>query len=73
MLDRLNQGGMVRGYASGGSISMGLANSFDIFDPKGNLVQNPIGPYALERTISSPEELKNVPEYTGKYKRVWIL
>ena len=67
MLDMLNQGGMVKGYASGGSISMGLANTFDIFDPQGNLVQNPIGQYALERTISSPEELKNVPEYTGKY------
>lgn len=67
MLDMLNQGGMVKGYASGGSISMGLANTFDIFDPQGNLVENPIGQYALERTISSPEELKNVPEYTGKY------
>jgi len=67
MLDMLNSGGMVRGYASGGSISMGLANTFDIFDPQGNLVQNPIGPYALERTISSPEQLKNIPEYTGKY------
>ena len=67
MLDMLNQGGMVKGYASGGSISMGLANTFDIFDPQGNLVQNPIGQYALDRTISSPEELKNIPEYTGKY------
>ena len=66
-LNMLNRGGMIKGYASGGSISMGLANTFDIFDPQGNLVQNPIGQYALDRTISSPEELKNIPEYTGKY------
>ena len=67
MLDMLNRGGMVRGYAMGGSVNSILANAYDYYGPGGDLLQGEYTPEAFKRTIKSPEELKNIPDLKGVF------
>lgn len=67
MLDMLNRGGMVKGYAGGGSVSSMLNNSYDFFGAKGEKLTQNYTSEAFNTTVNSPEELANVPALTGKF------
>jgi len=67
MLDMLNRGGMVRGYAGGGSVSSTLANQYDLYGPGGDLLMGGYTPEAFKRTITGPEQLGNVPDIKGVF------
>ena len=67
MLDMLNRGGMVKGYAGGGSVSSMLNNSYDFFGAKGEKLTQNYTSEAFNTTVNSPEELANIPALTGKF------
>ena len=67
MLDMLNQGGMVKGYAGGGRISALLSNSYDFFGASGEKLTENYTPEAFKTTVNAPSELGNVPALTGKF------
>jgi TP901 family phage tail tape measure protein len=66
-LDMLNNGGMVRGYAGGGSINSSLSNSYDFFGSKGEKLTENYTPEAFKTTVNAPSELANIPALTGKF------
>jgi len=66
-LDMLNSGGMVKGYASGGSINSSLSNSYDFFGSKGEKLTENYTPEAFKTTVNAPSELANIPALTGKF------
>jgi TP901 family phage tail tape measure protein len=67
MLDMLNRGGMVKGYAGGGSVSSMLNNSYDFFGAKGEKLTQNYTSEAFNTTVNSPSELANIPALTGKF------
>ena len=67
MLDMLNQGGMVKGYAGGGSVNALLNNSYDFFGANGEKLTQNYTPEAFKTTVNAPSELGNVPALTGKF------
>jgi TP901 family phage tail tape measure protein len=67
MLDMLNQGGMVKGYAGGGRISGLLSNSYDFFGASGEKLTQNYTPEAFKTTVNAPSELGNVPALTGRF------
>jgi TP901 family phage tail tape measure protein len=67
MLDMLNQGGMVKGYAGGGSINSLLNNSYDFYGTKGEKLTDNYMPEAFKTTVNAPSELGNVPALTGRF------
>jgi TP901 family phage tail tape measure protein len=67
MLDMLNQGGMVKGYAGGGSVNALLNNSYDFFGANGEKLTQNYMPEAFKTTVNAPSELGNVPALTGKF------
>jgi TP901 family phage tail tape measure protein len=67
MLDMLNQGGIVKGYAGGGRISALLNNSYDFFGASGEKLTQNYTPEAFKTTVNAPSELGNVPALTGKF------
>ena len=66
-LNMLNRGGMIKGYAGGGSISLGLANTYDFYGAAGEKLNEYYMPEAFKTTVGSPEELANVPALTGRF------
>lgn len=73
MLNTLNRGGRVRGYAAGGSVRNLYANTYDYYGAQGELLTSPYLPEAFNRTITSPEELGNVPALSGRLNIADIL
>jgi TP901 family phage tail tape measure protein len=67
MLDMLNQGGMVKGYAGGGSINALLNNSYDFYGTRGEKLTDNYMPEAFKTTVNAPSELGNVPALTGRF------
>jgi TP901 family phage tail tape measure protein len=67
MLDMLNQGGIVKGYAGGGSVNALLNNSYDFFGANGEKLTQNYMPEAFKTTVNAPSELGNVPALTGKF------
>jgi len=67
MLDMLNKGGMVRGYAGGGSVIGLLNNSYDFFGANGEKLNDNYTAEAFKTTVNAPSELGNVPALTGKF------
>jgi TP901 family phage tail tape measure protein len=67
MLDTLNKGGIVRGYADGGSVMGLFNNSYDFYGPNGERLNDNYMPEAFKTTVNAPNELGNVPALTGKF------
>ena len=67
MLDMLNQGGMVKGYAGGGSINALLNNIYDFYGTRGEKLTDNYMPEAFKTTVNAPSELGNVPALTGRF------
>ena len=63
----MSRGGRIKGYASGGSVSSMLNNSYDFFGAKGEKLTQNYTSEAFNTTVNSPEELANIPALTGKF------
>ncbi|NBV98835.1 MAG: phage tail tape measure protein [Proteobacteria bacterium] len=67
MLHKLNSGGLVKGYATGGRINTLLPNRYDFYGANGELLTNTYTPEAFKTTVTSPEELSKVPALSGRF------
>lgn len=67
MLNMLNAGGRVRGYATGGSVNALLQNAYDFYGVKGERLTTQYTPEAFATTVTGPEQLGNVPALTGRF------
>ena len=67
MLNMLNSGGKVKGYAGGGRISSYAMNTYDYYGSQGERLETLYTPEAFKMTIDAPEKLGNIPALTGKF------
>lgn len=67
MLNMLNAGGRVKGYAVGGSVNALLQNAYDFYGVGGERLTTQYTPEAFATTVTGPEQLGNIPALTGRF------